>query len=98
MNDKIEVVGVAGATFISAYGIIIDRRTLIGDWEGGQWGDGKFPGIAAVSAIATLREGARVTEDESARTALNKAADKLTLDLSDQINSFQRALGSAAKR
>ena len=74
---------------------VVPRQSLVGDWEGTQWGDGKFPGVVSVSAIATLRQFASIADAPAVKMALNSAADDLTRTLADQIESFQRALITA---
>ena len=70
----------------------IDKRSPIGNWEIHSWGDGKFPGMAAVSAITTLQIGATLSSTPADRIALNKAAEYLLQALESQIRSFQQAL------
>ena len=91
----IKITTIYGATFITInQSHLIDKRSLVGDWEGAAWGDGKFPGIAAVAAIATLELGAMLTENAEVRNALNNAAAGLTETLALQVESFQRALAA----
>jgi len=98
MSTSIAIITLHSAQFVTVGDThIIPKQSLIGDWEGSQWGDGKFPGAVSVSAIATLRQFAQVAEISAVKAALTSVADNLTLTLSDQIESFQRALDSAAK-
>jgi hypothetical protein len=70
------------------------ERSPIGNWEVHSWGDGKFPGMAAVSAITTLQIGATLAATAADRQALNKAVDYLMDTLSTQLKSFQQALAA----
>ena len=69
-----------------------DKRTQIGDWAIHSWGNGNFPGMAAISAIATLQLSATLSDVPSDKVALNKAAEYLTKALASQIKSFQESL------
>lgn len=98
MSTSIAIVTSHSAQFVTIGDThIIPKQSLVGDWEGGQWGDGRFPGSVSVGAIATLRHFAQVAEIPTVKAALTSAADNLTLTLSDQIESFQRALGGATR-
>ena len=70
----------------------IDKRSQIGNWEIHSWGDGKFSGMAAVSAITTLQIGATLTPVPADQIALNKAAEYLLDTLASQVKSFRQAL------
>ena len=70
----------------------IDKRSPIGSWEIHSWGDGKFPGMAAVSAITTLQIGATLAPVPADKIALNKAVEYLMDALESQIKSFQEAI------
>ena len=70
----------------------IDKRSPIGSWEMHSWGDAKFPGMAAVSAITTLQLGATLTPIPADRIALNKAAEYLMEALAPQLKSFHQVL------
>jgi hypothetical protein len=96
MSTSIGVVTLLGATFVSVLGHRLPTQSFIGDWENGRWGDGKFPGVSAVAAVATLRLGATIAADAATRNALTEAADKLSATLASQIESFARALNSAS--
>lgn len=51
-------------------------------------GDGKFPGMAAVSAITTLQIGATLTPSPADKIALNTAAEYLMAALASQLKAF----------
>ena len=70
----------------------IEKRSPVGNWEIHSWGDGKFCGMAAVSAITTLQIGATLTPIPADRIALNKAAEYLLDALASQLKTFQQAL------
>ena len=70
----------------------IEKRSPVGNWEIHSWGDGKFSGMAVVSAITTLQIGATLTPVPADRIALNKAAEYLSDALASQLKSFQQAL------
>jgi hypothetical protein len=70
----------------------IDKRGPIGSWEIHSWGDGKFPGMAAVSAITTLQIGATLTPSPADKIALNTAAEYLMAALASQLKAFQEAI------
>jgi len=70
----------------------IDRRSPIGNWKMHSWGDGRFPGMAAVSAITTLQIGATLAPIPADKIALNKAAEYLIAALAFQLKSFQKAI------
>jgi hypothetical protein len=72
----------------------VDKRSPIGAWEVHSWGDGRLPGMAAVSAIATLQLGATLAEVPADKLALNKAAEYLINALAPQLGTFQRALAA----
>jgi hypothetical protein len=71
---------------------VFEKRSPIGNWEIHSWGDGRFSGMAAVSAITTLQVGATLTPVPEDRVALNKAAEYLLDTLASQLKSFQQAL------
>jgi hypothetical protein len=71
------------------------RSRLIGDWEVHTWGGGRLPGMAAVSAIATLQLGATLTDVPEDKVALNKAAEYLTKALAPQLKAFQQGLAAS---
>jgi hypothetical protein len=71
---------------------VFEKRSPIGNWEIHSWGDGKFSGMAAISAITTLQIGATLTPIPADRVALNKAAEYLLNTLASQLKSFQQAL------
>jgi len=80
-----------------AHDAIPDKRGLkkrgpTGNWEIHSWGDGRFSGMAAVSAITALQVGATLTPIAADQVALNKAAEYLLDALASQIKSFQQAL------
>jgi hypothetical protein len=92
MATLIDVVTISGATFITVGEHRLPTQSFIGDWEGGRWGDGKFPGIASVAAVATLRLGATLTDEGAVRNTLTEAADYLTNTLAVQIGSFTQVI------
>lgn len=71
---------------------VIKKRSPIGNWEIHSWGDGKFSGMAAVSAITALQIGATLTPIHADKVALNKAVEYLLDALASQLKSFQQAL------
>lgn len=71
-----------------------DKKTSIGNWEVHSWGHGKFPGMAAVSAITTLQIGATLSPLPADKIALNNAVEYLMDALSSQLKSFQQALAA----
>jgi hypothetical protein len=71
---------------------ISKMRSPTGNWEIHSWGDGKFSGMAAVSAITALQVGATLTPIPEDQVALNKAATYLLETLAPQLKSFQQAL------
>jgi hypothetical protein len=70
------------------------RRSPIGNWEIHSWGDAKFPGMAAVSAITALQVGATLSPVPADKIALNSAVDYLMRALAPQLESFQQALAT----
>jgi hypothetical protein len=72
----------------------INKKSPIGNWEIHSWGDGAFPGMAVVSAIATLQVGATLATAPADKIALNKAAEYLQDALATQLKSFQQALSA----
>jgi hypothetical protein len=70
----------------------VGKRSGAGDWEVHFWGDDRLPGMAAVSAIATLQLSATLTEVPEDKIAMSKAAEYLTRVLAPQVKAFQRAL------
>jgi hypothetical protein len=87
----VTIYGVIFVTFGSPYHRL-PLQSLIGDWENGHFGDGKFPGFGAVSAIAYLRYKATVAASPEIGKVFSQAADNLTKSLGREIESFQRAL------
>jgi hypothetical protein len=71
---------------------VFKKRSPIGNWEIHAWGDGKFAGMAAVSAITALQIGATLTPVPADQVALNKAVEYLLDTLASQLKSFQQAL------
>ena len=69
-----------------------DESAQIGQWAIHCWGDSNSPGMAAISAIATLQLSATLSDVPSDKTALNKAAEYLKKRLASQIKSFQESL------
>lgn len=69
-----------------------NKQTQVGDWSVHSWGNAKVPGMAAVSAIATLQLSATLSEVPVDRIAFNNAAEYLTKALASQIKSFQESL------
>ena len=74
--------------------LAIDKRSQIGNWEIHSWGNGKFSGMAAVSAITALQIGATLTPVSADQIALNKAAEYLLDTLAPQVRSFWQALSA----
>ena len=70
----------------------IAKKSQFGNWEIHAWGDGKFSGMAAVSAITTLQIGATLTPVSADQIALNKAAEYLLDTLASQVKSFLQAV------
>jgi hypothetical protein len=98
MPPSVTLTTVHGGEFVSIGNThVVPKQSLVADWEGTQWGDGKFPGAVSVSAIATLRQFATIADAAAVKTALNSTADDLTRTLADQIESFQSALAAAAR-
>lgn len=73
---------------------VVDKKGQIGNWEIHSWGDGKFSGMAAVSAITALQIGATLTPVSADQIALNKAAEYLLDMLAPQVKSFWQALNT----
>jgi hypothetical protein len=71
---------------------VVDKKSQIGNWEIHAWGNGKFSGMAAVSAITALQIGATLTPVSADQIALNKAAEYLLDTLAPQVRSFWQAL------
>jgi hypothetical protein len=71
-----------------------DTTSPIGNWEVHSWGHGKFPGMAAVSAITTLQIGATLSPLPADKIALNNAVEYLMDALASQLKSFQQALAA----
>jgi hypothetical protein len=71
-----------------------DKKSPIGNWEVHSWGHGKFPGMAAVSAITTLQIGATLSPLPADKIALNNAVEYLMDALAVQLKSFQQALAA----
>jgi hypothetical protein len=71
---------------------VIGKRSPIGSWEIYSWGDGKFSGMAAVSAITALQIGATLAPLPADKIALNKAVEYLMDTLASQLRSFQQAI------
>lgn len=69
-----------------------DKPTRIGEWAIHSWGNSNSPGMAAISAIATLQLSATLSDLPSDKSALNKAAEYLKKALASQIKSFQESL------
>lgn len=67
-----------------------DKPTQIGEWAIYSWGNSKSPGMAAISAIATLQLSATLSDVASDKSALNNAAEYLKNALASQIKSFQK--------
>jgi hypothetical protein len=77
---------------------VIDKKSPIGNWEIHSWGDGQFPGMAAISAITALQIGATLSPVPADKVALNKAAEYLLDALASQLKSFHQALNARADR
>jgi hypothetical protein len=71
---------------------VVNKKSQIGNWEIHSWGDGKFSGMAAVSAITALQIGATLTPVSADQIALNKAAEYLLDTLGPQVRSFWQEL------
>jgi hypothetical protein len=69
-----------------------EKKNQNGDWAVHSWGNARFPGIAAISAIATLQLSATLSEVPEDQIAMNKAAEYLAEALASQIKSFREAL------
>jgi len=72
----------------------VDKRSSIGEWEVHSWGNGRVPGMAALSAIATLQLGATLAEDPADSMTLNLAAEYLTSALAYQLKALQQKLAA----
>jgi hypothetical protein len=70
----------------------VDKKSQARDWEVHSCGNGNRPGMAVVSAIATLQVGATLAEDPADKIALNEAADYLISTLMPQLKAFRKAL------
>jgi hypothetical protein len=68
------------------------KRSPTGNWEIHSWGDGRFSGMAVISAITALQVGATLTPVPEDQIALNEAAKYLLETLAPQLRSFQQAL------
>jgi len=68
------------------------KRSPTGTWEIHSWGEGRFSGMAAVSAITALQIGATLTPIPADQVALNKAAKYLLDTLAPQLKSLLQAL------
>jgi hypothetical protein len=71
---------------------VVGKKSQVADWEVHSWGNGRLPGMAAISAIATLQVGATLTEDPADKLAMNKAADYLIKALAPQLKTFRKIL------
>jgi hypothetical protein len=71
-----------------------DVKSQIGNWEIHSWGNGKFSGMAVVSAITALQIGATLSPVSADQIALNKAAEYLLETLAPQVRSFWQALAA----
>ena len=74
--------------------LAVDKRSSIGEWEVHSWGTSRLPGMAALSAIATLQLGATLAEDPADSITLNRAAEYLTSALAQQLKAFQQKLAA----
>jgi hypothetical protein len=74
-----------------------DQNTQIGDWAIQSWGNSRFPGMAAISAISTLQLSATLSQAAADKLALNQAAEYLAKALAPQIKSFQEASAKTPK-
>jgi hypothetical protein len=93
MGTQINLASISGVDFIILSSTKkIPLQSLIGDWENGRWGDGKFPGLAAVSTIALLKYQAKSTSVSELSKVFGEAAENLTSLLEKEIVSFQNAL------
>jgi hypothetical protein len=73
------------------------QDTQAGDWAIHSWGNSKFPGMAAISAISTLQLSATLSQAATDKIALNQAAEYLAKALAPQIKSFREASAKAPK-
>jgi hypothetical protein len=71
-----------------------DKSTRVDQWEIHSWGNGRLPGMAALSAIATLQLGATLAESPADKIAMSKAAEYLTNALALQLRIFRQVLTS----
>jgi hypothetical protein len=69
-----------------------DKPTHVGDWAIHSRGNARFPGMAAISAIATLQLSAALADVPTDRIALSNAAEYLTKALAPQIKSFHASI------
>jgi hypothetical protein len=76
----------------AAHERVFRKRSPTGNWEIHSWGDGRFAGMAAISAITALQVGATLTPVPEDQVALNEAAKYLSATLARQLKSFQQAL------
>jgi hypothetical protein len=75
MGAQISLLLIRGTAFVAVGALHrLPLQSLIGDWEGNAWGDGKFPGFAAVSTIALLRYQSSIAGNADQR-ALNRTAE-----------------------
>jgi hypothetical protein len=72
----------------------VDKASSIGEWEVHSWGNGNVPGMAALSAIATLQLGATLAEDPADSMTLDLAAEYLTSALAYQLKALQQKLAA----
>ena len=72
----------------------IDKKGQVGNWEIHSWGNGKFSGMAAVSAITALQIGATLSPVSADQIALNKAAEYLLETLAPQLRSFWQTVNA----
>jgi hypothetical protein len=72
----------------------VDKTSSIGEWEVHSWGNSRVPGMAALSAIATLQLGATLAEDPADSLTLNRAAEYLTSALGHQLKALQQKLAA----
>jgi hypothetical protein len=73
-----------------------EKSTQTGDWAIHSWGNSKFPGMAAISAISTLQLSATLSESPADKIAISKAAEYLAKALASQIKSFQEAAAKSS--
>jgi hypothetical protein len=80
------------------YNFAVDKKSPVGDWEIHACGDGRLPGMAVVSAIATLQLGATLAEATEDKIAMNEAVEYLTKTFASQLKIFRETLAHTKVR